>query len=314
MLTSGSHHPRRAVWLVVAALAWLASVVVLARAAPGAYVLPAISMAVLGVALPALVVGLTAARDGRPAPDARDARDARRARRQLAMVLGYLVVFAVVVLGWGFGALGRALTSPRAHELAMLAVKLVTMVVVPLALVAPGWRGLGAYARLPDRRTAAMTALVAVICVGVTAVALPSLAQLAALQPTASTLMWAVPACLGFVALAAGLTEEVLFRVVLQTRLAAVLGSQAGAIAVAALVFALAHVPGLYLRGDAAVVGVDRPTLGWTIAYAIAVLAPPGVFFGVLWARTRSLVVVVAVHAAIDLLPNLPGFLRTWGP
>jgi len=50
----------------------------------------------------------------------------------------------------------------------------------------------------------------------------------------------------------------------------------------------------------------------WAIAYSIAVVSPAGLFFGVLWWRTRSLVLVVLLHAWMDLLPNLADFTRTW--
>ena len=33
---------------------------------------------------------------------------------------------------------------------------------------------------------------------------------------------------------------------------------------------------------------------------------------GVVWARTRSLLLVVLLHATIDILPFLPEFLTHW--
>ena len=103
-----------------------------------------------------------------------------------------------------------------------------------------------------------------------------------------------------------------LYRAVLQSRLAAWLGSAAAAIPAGALVFALAHAPGLYLRGGP---GVD----GWSAnqlevaAFTVALLSPVGLLFGTLWWRTRSLLLIVLLHGAIDLLPNLPDFLEHVG-
>lgn len=297
--------------------AWLVSAWWIAADTAGGYLLPASSMAVFGVVFPAIGLALTR----RPAapPASADAGAPGASTRTLVAVFGYLAGFAILVLGWGFSALGRALPGGPLHELAMLGIKLATMVAAPLALVAAmsprGTAALGALFARPqlDRRLAAATAVLSALGVAVTALVLPTLQQLAALHASPLTFAWATPACLLALALSAGLPEEVLFRVVVQTQCAAALRSAGGAVAVSALAFALAHVPGLYLRGDAAWLGVGHPTLGWATAYAIAVLAPPGVLFGVLWARTRSLVLVVTVHAAIDLLPNLADFVRTWG-
>jgi len=42
-------------------------------------------------------------------------------------------------------------------------------------------------------------------------------------------------------------------------------------------------------------------------------LAVSGIFFGIIWARTRNLAALVIIHAATDLFPNLSGFVKTWG-
>jgi len=114
-----------------------------------------------------------------------------------------------------------------------------------------------------------------------------------------------------WLAIEAGLCEEFLFRAVLQTRLAAVFRSETAAVAVAALVFALVHVPGLWMRDGASVAG-HSASLIQVIAYAVAVLSPAGLFLGFVWARTRSLLLVVLLHACVDALPNAAEFARTW--
>jgi membrane protease YdiL (CAAX protease family) len=127
-----------------------------------------------------------------------------------------------------------------------------------------------------------------------------------------ATLIWAAPLSFLWIAVEAGLCEEFLFRAVLQSRLGAVLKSPLAAVPIAALLFALAHVPGLYLRGT-------PETDGWSTdvvqvaAFTIASLSPIAILFGLIWARTRSLLLVVLLHGLVDVLPHLPEFLKTFG-
>jgi membrane protease YdiL (CAAX protease family) len=107
------------------------------------------------------------------------------------------------------------------------------------------------------------------------------------------------------------LCEEFLFRALLQSRLSAWLRSPVAAIAIAALLFALAHWPGLYLRGGPDVDGWSTDPLQ-VAAFTIATLSPIAVMMGVLWERTRSLLLVALVHGAIDALPNVADMIRTW--
>jgi len=101
--------------------------------------------------------------------------------------------------------------------------------------------------------------------------------------------------------------------VILQSRLAATLNSELAAILLASLLFGLAHAPGLYLRGASLMEGADaHPTMAWAAAYSVAVMSPAGILFGVLWSRTRSLGLLIVLHALIDLLPHLSGFIKTW--
>jgi membrane protease YdiL (CAAX protease family) len=109
----------------------------------------------------------------------------------------------------------------------------------------------------------------------------------------------------------AGLCEEFLFRACLQSRLTAWLQSPAAAIAVTSILFGLSHWPGLYLRGGPGVDGWSTDPLQ-VAAYTIATLSPLSVSLGLLWARSRSLLLVVLVHGAIDALPNAAEFVHIW--
>jgi membrane protease YdiL (CAAX protease family) len=94
--------------------------------------------------------------------------------------------------------------------------------------------------------------------------------------------------------------------VLLQSRLSAVLRSQLGGIVLMALLFGLAHAPGLYLRSGITHEGLGaHPSFLMAAGYSIVVISVAGFFLGVLWARTRNFALVVVIHAAGDLLPNL---------
>ena len=116
-------------------------------------------------------------------------------------------------------------------------------------------------------------------------------------------LLWAAPAAFAWVALGS-LSEEFLFRAVLQSRLSAVLGSPAGAVMVSALLFSLAHAPGIYLRGDADTLGRSSDLVR-VVAYVVAVFTPIGILYGTIWTRTRSLLLVVLVHAWLSFTPKI---------
>ena len=288
--------------LLVVGGAYLASLLTLARLDAEGVVEALFLLVVLGVAFPLLALGLTRVQAAhRPQPP-------REPARRTALLLLYLAVFAVLVLGWGFSALNGLGLSPRSREIAQLLLKLITMVALPLLLF-------GAIVRAP--RGDLRRNLVALVVLAVTlsifqAVFGRGLQTLGALDPALTTLLWAVPACYLWQCLEAGLCEEVLFRRVLQEKLAGATGSQLAAILLASLLFGLAHAPGLWLRGGHLMEGVASATPTWALAYSIAMIAPAGLLFGVIWARTRCLWLVVMLHGAVDLLPQLAGFITTW--
>jgi membrane protease YdiL (CAAX protease family) len=208
----------------------------------------------------------------------------------------------------------RAVVSAgREQESLVLIVKLVVHVGAPaLLLAALGARlaplfnsGIGRPGFWPPLLVLG-TIILALMCV-----VSPALSEIAELHTSTATLAWAAPAAFVWLALEAGLCEEFLFRAVLQTRLAAVLKSEAGAVVTGALLFALAHVPGLYLRGHPGVDGYSTDPVQ-VVAFTVAVLSPVALLFGTLWARTRSLLLIVLLHAAVDVLPNLTDFIHTW--
>ena len=102
-----------------------------------------------------------------------------------------------------------------------------------------------------------------------------------------------------------------MFRGLLQTRLSAWLQSPVVAILITSTIFALCHVPGLYLRGTPDTDGYSTNLLQ-VAAFTIATLSPLSIALGVLWMRTRSLLLVVLVHGAIDALPFTAEFVTIW--
>ena len=69
---------------------------------------------------------------------------------------------------------------------------------------------------------------------------------------SATQLLWGLPLAFAWLLVEVGLVEEFFFRAFVQSRVAAYLKSESAGIVIAALLFGLAHAPGLYLRGAGA--------------------------------------------------------------
>ena len=281
------------------ALAYAASFAVLMRMPDASIAEPLFLLAALAVVFPLLAWALTARLH--PAPP--------RRRESTVPVLAYLALFAVLVLGWAFSALNTAIPAQPAQTLAQLALKLATMVVLPAMLFLAGRR---TPSRMSTTRLAIAFVVMSIAYLAFQAVFGRGLQTLSELAPSATTLLWAVPACFLWETVEAGLCEEVLFRRVLQQRIEDATGSPVAAVAWASLLFGLAHAPGLWMRGGHLMEGVAQATPAWAIAYSVVMVAPAGVAFGVLWSRTRSLWLVVPLHGMVDLLPHLAPFIRDW--
>ncbi|MEP7375245.1 MAG: CPBP family intramembrane glutamic endopeptidase [Chitinophagaceae bacterium] len=121
-----------------------------------------------------------------------------------------------------------------------------------------------------------------------------------------------LPLCFSWLFIEAGLVEEFFYRIILQSRLTVLLKSPTGGIVITALIFGLSHAPGLYLRGaESEGVNEQLPFLFWS-AYTIAYMSVAGIFLGIVWQRTKNVWLVMAIHAMVDLLPNVGGFIKTW--
>jgi membrane protease YdiL (CAAX protease family) len=240
--------------------------------------------------------------------------EVRQPGRESAALLVYMVVYAIVFLGWGMGVLREAIPAGRGQEVAVLAAKLGVHVVLPaLLLIAVGANIKPLFRSELAPRIFWRTLLVlGAILLALLAVVSPGLQQISEVNPSFSTLLWMAPASYVWLALEAGFVEEFLFRGLLQTRLTAWFNSAWTGVIVTSILFGLAHAPGLFLRGGPDVDGWSSDPIQ-VIAYTIATLVPISLFFGFLYARTRSLLLVVLLHATVDFLPNMAEFIRTWG-
>ncbi|HSZ09470.1 MAG TPA: CPBP family intramembrane glutamic endopeptidase [Steroidobacteraceae bacterium] len=272
------------------------------------WMFPAFSLAAFGAALPTLSIVLT--RNAAPPPVV-----VPRPAVELTALLGFLALYAVLFLGWGMSATHAIVPAGRGRELLVLGVKLIVHVAAPAILLTSLGAPLAPLFDSGIRRPGFWPPLLVLgaIILALMCVVSPALSEIAALHASRATLAWAAPATFVWLALEAGLCEEFLFRAVLQTRLAAVLRNETGAVVAGALLFALAHAPGLYLRGHPGVDGYSTDPVQ-VIAFTVAVLSPVAILFGTLWARTRSLLLIVLLHAAVDVLPNLADFIHTWTP
>ena len=272
----------------------------------GDWVFPIASLLIFGLMLGGLIWFLTRKMDAPAVPVANP-------RRQSLAFLGYIAVYAVLLIGIWLGSIKQAIPPGQSQELAVLAYKLLIHVGIPIAIIAVFG---GALRPLFDtgieRRgfwpalivlSALMFALLSVVSPSLRLIGALGLAPIAAVGWVAVSWVW--------YSVEAGLCEEFLFRAGLQSRLTAWLSSPATAIVITSILFGLAHWPGLYLRGGP---GTD----GWSTdpiqvaAYTIATLSPLSVALGLLWARSRSLLLIVLVHGSIDALPNTAELVRIW--
>jgi len=124
---------------------------------------------------------------------------------------------------------------------------------------------------------------------------------------TQQQLMVGLPIVFLWLIIEVGLVEEFFFRGILQARLAVFLRNEWAGLFIASLVFALAHVPGLVLRG------AENGDPWLITANAILVLTAASITFGYIWMRTRNLLILMMLHAAGDLLPNFSHLSQTFG-
>ena len=272
----------------------------------GDWTFPIASLLIFGVALGGVIWFLTRRMNAPSVP-------VTRPRAESIALLLYVAIYAVLLIGIWLGTVKEAVPPGQTQNLAVLSYKLLIHVLLPAVIILLLGSRLRPLFDSGAQRPGFWLALIGLsgLMFALLAVVSPSLKQIGALGlAPAAALAW-VLASWAWMSVEAGLCEEFLFRACLQSRLTAWLRSPAMAIVVTSLLFGLAHWPGLYLRGGPGVDGWSTDPLQ-VAAFTIATLSPLSVALGVLWARSRSLLLVVLVHGAIDALPNTAEFVRVW--
>lgn len=264
------------------------------------------ALVILGVIFPAVAILVTRRVSALPYV-------VRQPGVETALMLMYLVAIAWLLIS-GFAQVARIGTEPL-HSVVLLSVKLLACVAFPAAIML----ALGRYRiadltpislRWRELRPALWMSLAALLMQSFLGRGLHDIRE-------AHLPVWvlAVAAPLSFVWLTieVGVVEEFFFRVLLQERLAIVLRSPWGGLIVAAVLFGLVHAPGFYLRPAATQEALGpHPTLAMAVGYSIVLTSLAGLFLGVLWMRTKNFAVLIIVHAAGDLLPNLVPWVKAF--
>jgi membrane protease YdiL (CAAX protease family) len=264
------------------------------------------AMAILGVIFPALAMLTTRRVSALPYV-------VRRPAIETVVLVMYLVVIAWVLVS-GLGRIANIRTEPL-HSVVLLCVKLMVFVAFPAAIMSAlchyriaelmpislKWR---------DLRPGQWMSLAALLMQSFLGRGLRDVRE-------AHLPVWvlavATPLSFIWLMIEVGVVEEFFFRVLLQERLAAVLRSAWGGLVVASLLFGLVHAPGFYLRTAATQEALgSHPSLMMAIGYSIVLTSLAGLFLGVLWMRTKNFAVLVIVHAAGDLLPNLAPWVKAF--
>jgi len=229
------------------------------------------------------------------------------------VAVAVLLAFEVAFITWGLGYLHRLFPSDPSAGIVILIAKILAFVAVPVVVMhlqfGYGLRDLVPIS-MPLRHWPALVGM-SVLLLAFQVVLGSGLRELLKAHLSSGTLLLGLPVTFVWLALEAGVVEELFFRVLLQTRLSAVLKSELSAIVVTSLLFGLAHAPGIYLRTGMTNEGLQNPSLLMAVGYSIVIVSVAGFFLGVLWARTRNFLLVVTVHAMGDLLPNLLPTMRS---
>lgn len=270
------------------------------------WIFPIAAMVIFGLMISALGWQLTRQGNGQPPVIQNPSHESKA-------LLAYLAIYGILFVGIGLGMVKASVAPGPAQEWIVLGYKLAIHLVLPIGLLIAVGGTIGPiFARAAfGWRSALLLIVMAGLMFALLAVVSPSLKQIAA---TGLSLPAALPWILGawlWVSVEAGLCEEALFRTLLQSRIAAWSGSPVFAILAVSVVFALSHWPGLYLRGGP---GTD----GWSTdpvqvaAFTIATLTPLSILFGILWQRTRNLILIALIHGAVDALPYTAEFIGIW--
>ncbi len=288
------------------ALIYIASVSVLVAFGYGPME-PIVVLVIFGLLLPAVAVLVTRNYEPLPAKVNAPASESK-------LMIAYLLVI-VLFLTVGMGAIDSAWPEDPANYFAKLISKLVFFVVIPFAILARrGYRWRDFLSFDIGRRGYLIALVLSLLLIGVNALIGQGLERIVASGYSLTILLGGGLIVYLVLMAEVGVVEEFLFRGLLQQRLSTWIGNPVSGLFLAALLFGLAHAPGYYLRWEQNAADLfAEPSLLFALAYSVAVISVAGIFMGVIWLRTRSLLIVVFVHAAGDWLPNVSETLHTLG-
>ena len=267
-----------------------------------------------GIVLPLLALAVTR---HMPAPAERPAF------KKEWVILTSLVLFFVWYVTYGSAFINQLIPasitgSPRGMALAILIKKLFVFVLVPFII----YRSVGF--SLPDlgfivNRISLFSSrnIFIILLLGVTAILYQyyfsgGAAPVREGQFSFHQLIITLPLLFLWLCIEAGLVEEFFFRIILQSRIAVLFKSPAAGIFISALIFGLAHAPGLYLRGaESEGISEQLPFYFWS-AYTVCYMSLAGLFLGIIRYRTNNIYLLIILHALVDLLPNAKEFISTW--
>jgi len=268
------------------------------------------ALVILGVLLP-LVAMLATARMPRPAP----AAPWRSGDATLIVGLLAWIVLFLLAKGPLLAALLPSDPDPRLLETVNTLLKLFAFVLAPWLVLRQRGLSWASGGRSTASRSQFVVAfvLMALAALAVQALLGSQFKRLLTGDFAGSEIALGGVLCFAWMSVEAGVVEEYFFRWFLQSRLAAWAGSEVSGIFLSALLFGLAHAPGILLRGAGVEEGLGAvPGVASTLAYVVVTQGVAGLSFGVLWARTRSFVLVVLLHGFFDALSNTASFIETW--
>lgn len=236
--------------------------------------------------------------------------------RQESVMLACCLVIFVGFITWGLPGVRLISTEPVLQAALVTLAKLLVVVLAPFAL----WRAVWRYrvCDFVDLRAAISGQWLAFIALSLALMALQAFVgrartDLAALHPSAFELLVAIGLSSVWLFIEVGVVEEFFFRGLVQARVSALMGSEMAGLVIMALVFGLAHAPGLYLRPAATGEALGaHPSILIAVGYSIVITSVTGFFLGIVWIRTRNLLLLALIHTAGDLLPNLAETIRLW--
>jgi len=234
--------------------------------------------------------------------------------RESILLLIYMLPLAAY-LTWGRKVLALSTIPEPRQSVVILCIKLLLIVAIPAAMLRLGWRyqWRELFAFQGARRHVRPALWMSLALIALQCVVGRGLGEMRHSGFSPLTLVAGAPFIYLFLLLEVGLVEEFFCRVLLQTRLALWLKSEMGGIIGTALLFGLMHAPGLYYNSAATQEAVGQhPSWLMAIGYSVVITSVAGFFLGVLWMRTRNLLLVMIVHAAGDLVPNFVPMLKNW--